>query len=384
MVDERFELLSLVFRLAESPGYCDKFTDYQLELSSVFDSFKNHAAVVYASKLLLGYDAVFKFSVHIVKDGDTFIFMPDIDSLLEDGRWTQESAAEFLPLLNDFYKHAEFCGFFEAHVPFYNSETQSFIENTYSALDLEWFRPYANPENLRCIITPSSSRQNNSATVNHKIVYGAVCPNVSTRTLVHEYCHSFANPMALSWYADNAEFRQWCDDSVNTEAWPMYSTGDIMAREYVTRGYEVLYMVEHSKIPLPFLLAWHQGLGFSYIEDVYAMITPHVKMEADADKIRAILGVSYEMGPEQKTTLEDRNITWRCLALSEPLPYDFHPSVTYCGNMIPSQTGDVMYVDDAYLRFDIGEAKLQENKGMRLYYRISVKNKAGRCFHGRI
>jgi hypothetical protein len=372
MVDERFELLSLVFRLAESPGYCDTLTDYQQELSAAFASRKGHPAVVYAAKLPLGYDAVFKFAVHMEKRGDGFVFIPDLGSLWDDERWTYASATAFLPMLNDFYREAAFADFFEAHVPFYDEETQRFVENTQSALDLAWFRPYVDPENLRCVLAPSSSRQNHSATVNGSIVYGAVCPRARVRTLVHEYCHSFANPRALSWYADNPEFRQWCDDSADAAKWPMYATGDIMAREYVTRAYEVLYMAGHSSVPLPFLLAWHQGLGFPYIEDVYAMITPHVKMAAGADKIGAILGVPYEMGPKQNATLEDRSVTWRCVSLAEPLPYDFHPSVTYCGNVIPSRAGDVLYVDDAYLRFDIGEAKLQENKGMRLYYRVSV------------
>jgi hypothetical protein len=372
MVDERFELISLVFRLARSPGYYDKRTNYQQELSSEFSPFKDHPAVEYASKLPLGYDAVLKFAVHITKDGDCFSFIPDIGSLLDDGRWTQSSVSEFLPLLNDFYNQTGFSQFFDDRIPFFEAETRRFNESIYSSIDLEWFRPYVDPSMLRLILALSSNCQSNSATVNDKTVYGAVCLNANVRTVVHEYCHSFANPKALKWYADNDDFRKWCDASVDIGKWPMYSTGDVIAREYVTRAYEVLYMVNNSNIPLQFLLRWHQGLGFPYIEDVYAMITPYVKPEADEDIIRAIFGIPYSIGPEQTATLGDRVITWRKVSLSEPLPYEFQPSVTYCDDIIPSQTGDIQIVDNAVLRFDIGEARRKGNEGKRVYYRIPV------------
>ena len=37
-----------------------------------------------------------------------------------------------------------------------------------------------------------------------------------------------------------------CDDSVNLEKIPFYNNGQIMAYEYVTRAYDILYNVQHN------------------------------------------------------------------------------------------------------------------------------------------
>jgi hypothetical protein len=103
MVDERFELLSLVFRLAGREEYNDADTEYQQRLASEFANFKDHKAVKYAAGLPLAYDAVFNYAVHIIKDGGRFVLLEDLNSLTADGRWRQRTAAEFIALLNDFY-----------------------------------------------------------------------------------------------------------------------------------------------------------------------------------------------------------------------------------------------------------------------------------------
>lgn len=244
MVDERFELLSLVFRLADHKEYGDTYTQYQQKLESEFIGYKEHDAVQYASNLPLGYDAVFKFSVHIRKDAEGFLFIEDIGSLVEDGRWSKQSATEFLALLNDFYTETNFAAFYQSNTDFYKAETQLFRDSTYSGIDLAWFDAYIDPENLRCIYSPSSSANNYSATVNDTIVYCGVSGNGSA--IVHEYCHSFAHPIADKWYEDNAEFRKWCDNTIDPVSLPAYGSGETIAGEYVTRAYNTLYYAEHG------------------------------------------------------------------------------------------------------------------------------------------
>ncbi len=151
MVDERFELLSLVFRLAGREEYGDADTQYQQNLAAEFEGFKNHEAVQYAADLPFGYDAVFNYSVHIVKDGDGFALISDIGSLVEDGRWTRESATEFLALLNDFYAESDFAAFYQSNIEYYKAETKRFVESQYSKIDLAWFGKYVDSNNLRCV-----------------------------------------------------------------------------------------------------------------------------------------------------------------------------------------------------------------------------------------
>lgn len=371
MVDEGFELLSLVFRLAGREEYGDADTEYQQKLISQFGAFSDHAAVQYAADLPLGYDAVFNFSVHIIRAGESFVFIDNIDSLVEDGRWTRESAAAFLPLLNDFYKNTRFAEFYQSNTDFYESETKRFIDEIYSEIDLEWFRTYVDPENLHSIYSPSNTRNNYSATVNDTMVYSSVTDDGSA--IVHEYCHSFANLIAHKWYKENVEFRQWCDNTVNPETMPFYSTGEIIAGEYVTRAYNTLYYAEHGYATISLFLN-EKMQGFSYIEEVYALITEHEKV--DMSDIGSILGVPYEMGEEQSVSIGDRVIRWKVLDLSEPLPLVY--TQTEVGNAFDSHTGDVLYVKtdgeaDSCLMIDLGETTFQGKAGYRAYCRIPME-----------
>lgn len=373
MVDERFELLSLVFRLAGREEYCDDYTDYQKNLASEFEAFKEHDAVKYAAKLPLGYDAVFNFSVHIQKNGEQFQLIDDIDSLVEDGRWTRESAAAFLELLNGFYKDTEFSAFYQSNLDFYKDQTKLFVDNSYSEIDLAWFSTYVDPDNLRCIYSPATSQNNYGATVNGTIVYCAVSGEGGV--IVHEYCHSFANPIAHKWYEENPAFKKWCDDTIDPKKLPSYGSGEIIAGEYVTRAYNTLYYAQHGYALAPLLYA-EKAQGFPYIEEVYGMITPHEKLELGDDPIKTVLGIDYEIGEkEQSVTIGSREIRWRLLSLSAPLPL-FHP--TEVGNVFGSSTDDVLYVENSgekapYLLIDLGETTFQGETGFRLYSRIPLE-----------
>lgn len=374
MVDERFELLSLVFRLAGRQEYKDADTEYQRLLESSFGSYKNHDAVKYAAKLPLGYDAVFMFSVHIQKDDDSFAFIEDIDSLVEDGRWTRQTAADFLELLNDFYAETEFAAFYQSNIDFYEIETQNFIDSTYSEIDLAWFGTYVDSDDLRCVYSPSSSRNNYGATVNDTIIYCAVSGGGSA--IVHEYCHSFANPIADKWYEEDPVFQKWCDDTVDPVRMPFYGNGKTIASEYVTRAYNILYDAEHGYAPYP-RLCNEKGQGFPYIEDVYGMITPYEKPEPGDDLIEMVLGVGYELGEEQSISIGDRTLRWRVLQLAQPSFFTFQQ--TEVGNVFESETGDVLYVEDTgernpFLLIDLGEATFQGKTGYRSYARVPLEN----------
>jgi len=270
MVDERFELMAVIFRLAGRPEYSDLGTDYQREVAETFASSVAHEAVEYAKSLPLGYDAVFKFSVHIEKKGRRFAFIKDIDSLF-DGRWTDKSAKKFLILLNQFYMDTDYATFFNAHNALFEQCTQTFIDQAYGKIDFSWFRKYIGPSNLRCIYSLSSG--NYGATVNNQIICCLVRRDGGA--LVHEYCHGFANPIADQWYHENPEFQKWCDDSVNPEQMPYYNNGFAMAREYVTRAYTVLYQVQHGAELGPCLAAERHSNGrdsFRYIGQIYHMV----------------------------------------------------------------------------------------------------------------
>lgn len=284
LVDERFEFSALVFRLAGRPEFGETGTDYQQGVAEVFSKFTEHPAVRLAKSfdiertngIFVGYDAVAKFAVHIEKYEGEFVFIQDISSLFDAGRWNEKAAKEFLPLFNDLYTAADYNNYFNSKLPYFNGMTEGFAAR--SSVDLEWFGRYVEPSGLHCILSPSMTRFCYSATVNDRIVYCFVTENSTASTLVHEFCHSFGNPLANKWYNENEMFRKWCDDTVSLENMPYYDNGFTISGEYVTRAYSVLYNVEHGA-GLYESLARERNHNyensFPYIEDVYNLILSH-------------------------------------------------------------------------------------------------------------
>ena len=270
MVDEKFECLSIIFRFAGYLEYNDLDLDYQKDVVKVFTKFANHEAVEYAKNLNFSYNKVFKFAVHIEKKDGRFIFIENINSLL-DGNWNEDNTVKFLELFNKFYIDTNYEKFFNSYIEWFTEITQRFIDHTYGKIDLQWFGKYVEPSNLRCIYSPSSG--NYGATVNDKIVYCLVYGLEGP--VVHEYCHSFANPLAEKWYNENPKFKKWVDESINTEIMPYYNNSTAMKNEYVTRAYHILYNVQHGATLnecISIQRDVHGKNSFKYIEEVYNMI----------------------------------------------------------------------------------------------------------------
>ena len=370
MVDERFELLSVVFRFAGRVEYGDTFSSYQRNVVRRFRGSRNisHAAVRYAAELPLGYDAVFKYAVHLDKNKFGSFSIKDMDSLIEDGRWTREVAEEFLGLLNKFYVESYFSEFYFSQLGFYEAETERFFQETYKFVNFDWFRTYINPVDTRVLYSPSSTRYNYGSMLSGNIVYVVVTSDGSA--LIHELCHSFANPLAVEWYRDNPQFRAWSDDSVDFVLLPYYAAGEVMAMEYVTRAYNILYEVDHGRPVLPLILQ-EKGQGFPYIENVYALITPHEIVErSKQDILYAVFGLHYDFGPEDTAEMRGETILWRPMFVPDLRLEDFRQSEI--GGIFDSQMGDILYVDESYVLIDLGEFVLHGQSGLRRYSRIPL------------
>jgi hypothetical protein len=311
MVDERFELASVIFRFAGNWEYnigysnldnieypfsdedykeyasynTDGTNDYQREVAETFKKFAQHEAVKYAKELKnlqLGFDAVFNFAVHTEKKDGEFVFIKDT-ALLFDGRWNDGRAEKFLPLFNKFYTDTNYAEFYNSHIPYFEKITQKFVDEYYQYVNFEWFSKYVDTFNLRCILSPSNSVCNYAATVNNKIVYCLV--RVKTPgAMIHEYCHSFGNLLAEKWYNENPEFKKWCDDSVDLEKNPASNHGWVMANEYVTNAYDILYRCQNTGYETiddksyrqneiaPILMLKDFKNGFTYIGEIFKMV----------------------------------------------------------------------------------------------------------------
>ncbi|MCL2194591.1 MAG: DUF4932 domain-containing protein [Oscillospiraceae bacterium] len=282
-VDERMELVSLVFRLAgKNKDYRCTRTRYQRKLSRQFKPNNHHPAVLFARELIAEGGQAFFFAMHLTKDGESFQLLPADPALVarmetampgQSWLWNMSIAAKFLPLLNDFYRDTNFAAFFRAQAAYYKRAAERYARKYLSHIDLAWFDRYVNPAQLRCVLLPSLQWLNLGMTVGD-LVYAGVCAGYTLggSVIVHEFCHHFANPIAEQWYAQNSTFNALCDEPIlpNTHAM-QYTPGLVMACEYVTRAFTVLYHVQHGEAPAP-LLRQEVSNGFPHIAQVYDMV----------------------------------------------------------------------------------------------------------------
>jgi len=279
MVDERFECAAVIFRLAGRQEYCALDTDYQREVAEAFAKFAGHEAVEYVKNSdFNGYHDVPQFAVHIEKKDNKFVFIEEIKFPFNN--WSEAEVKNFLVLFNKFYIDADYAEFYNSYLKLFEEATRKFVDECYGRIDFEWFGKYIELSKLRCIYSLSSG--NYMANVNDEFVYSVVWQDGGA--IVHEFCHQFANLIAEKWYSENAEFKKWCDDSVDEEKMPYYSSGIYMAYEYVTRAYNLLYLCQsngmifenglHYKtnITAPFLVLSDVKNGFPYIGEVYGMV----------------------------------------------------------------------------------------------------------------
>ncbi len=218
--DPRVELMSLIFRLAKNPEYSQgRIKSYNEDTNRHFASFEEHDVVKLATKLRktrgISYDAVMKMAVHLT---DAFSlkeripFDPQPDTL--DKRWTPDNTREFLEAARRFVKDSNFEGFIKDHADIYDlavTRMQAVMEE-HGVLD--WFddffgdRPGARFELILGLLNgPANYGARIRLSEKDEILYCVLGvwgtddqgrPEFSDRvlsTVVHEFCHSYCNPL---------------------------------------------------------------------------------------------------------------------------------------------------------------------------------------------
>jgi len=215
-VDSRVELLSVIFRLAGNNEYCQPSVAdwYEKAVEEHFKSHKDHGVVKLARQLRrehgVSFDAVMGMAIHV--DGIDLLkpLIPLEGSL--DKRWTKDAAAQFLAEARSFVKEAGFELFFEKIRPRYEIAVERLNKLLREKSIVQWLENFFGPG-------PSTSFELCLSFGNGPCCYG---PSIeidgkkqiycilgmarfddqseplfekSLPTIVHEFTHSFANPI---------------------------------------------------------------------------------------------------------------------------------------------------------------------------------------------
>lgn len=215
-VDERFELTSIAFRLAEAEEYVnDNIPTYTKEIDEYFKPFSNHELISYIKDTLIvrdeiAYDAVAFFACRLEKSNGSWILSKENSAfLLKDPRWKEETLSELVKLLNDFYTTTKFEDFYNTHQKLY-SNTETNYNKLLKKVDLAWFESFFGKGLPKVPVYVSLCNGRHNYSLGERgIVMGCYAVNEGgipifddsmLPILIHEFSHILTNPLVTEYY----------------------------------------------------------------------------------------------------------------------------------------------------------------------------------------
>lgn len=218
-MDPRVELMSLIFHLAGNPEYNQVHVpSYKKAVQDYFGKFKHHPVVRFARKLRrtrgVSFDAIANMAIHVIDPytlQEKVPFAPRPRDL--DNRWRINEAREFLYLARDFVQQTRFKLFVDKYKELYDT-TVSRLQEIVQKGRLDWLNTFfSHRPHASFTVVPGLMNNGHSYGVRVKLTDGSeelYCilgvwmrdndgfPFFNSSilpTVVHEFCHSYANPL---------------------------------------------------------------------------------------------------------------------------------------------------------------------------------------------
>lgn len=293
-VDKRVELLSIVFRLAESREYSsERFKLYTDKIQAHYNPYKNHKLIAFIKKTRkengVGYDAVMSMAIHL---DSTLNPLVEFSDKIPDERWGKDNAYEFVRLLKNFYKESNSEKFFKENQNLYDKVSKKFLP-VYEHLDLAWYTSFygKEPTEKFVVVNGLGNGGGNFGTSitlpNGKRKVYAIMGTWETDSLgmakftldnyfpilLHEFNHSFVNYLLDNNpkpYKDSGEkIYKAVQNKMKKQAYGDWKT---MLNEALVRASVIKYMKDHNYTKQEILDETISQLnrGFLWIDDLVA------------------------------------------------------------------------------------------------------------------
>jgi hypothetical protein len=293
-VDERVELLSIVFRLAGSEEYSStRYKTYTDKIETHFANYKNHKLIGFVKKIRkqngVGYDAVMKMAFHIDKAPD-FKPLVEFSKMIPEKRWGKKNALKFIKLLKQFYVDAQCEQFFKENSKMYQEVSNRFIP-IYNHLDVKWYKDFYGKEPKEKFVI-INGLGNGGGNYGGDIVFEngerrvhAVMGTWSIDSLgiakfnmedyfpilLHEFNHSFVNYLTEQNRAKFQESGKKLFEEVKSKMKEQsYSEWETVISEAIVRAAVIKYMKDHqfAKNDINEEIQYQLGDGFFWINDL--------------------------------------------------------------------------------------------------------------------
>lgn len=270
--DERIELMSVLCNLSGFSEYDIKLNgSYTSDIKEHFAAATDHPAIRMMKRLRnkkgIGFDAPMAYAVSMEKSGDGFRMA---DSVIDDDRWHGVDLDAVADTISAFYRDSRFDEFFSRHKPFYEEACKKYNDKVVARFNQDWYaRFYGMPptDNFEIIIGFGNGGCNygphRQLPGRPKDVYAIVGyaldqdnepyfssdPASYLRTLIHEFNHSFINPLtADERFADRMgkagdDMLLYSRDVMRRIA---YGSGETLVNESLVRAAVIFYLMDNG------------------------------------------------------------------------------------------------------------------------------------------
>ena len=267
LVDPRVELMCIVFRLAGHPEYSmGTVRSYAADVDTYFAPFKDHPVVVRARQLRktrgISLNAPMSLAVHVTLPPELAEQVPFNPLPPEiDPRWTTSEARAFLAELRSFVRQVHAMEFLASHAPLYQAATERLVMMTSKTRIVEWLEGFFGRREGRTFVLiagllngggnyGAQTRGEFFSIVGTESIDEDGLPSYPpgvAATVVHEFCHSFINPLVD---AHEAELKAVTDRLYQLVQEQMRSQGYGVPRalmyESLVRGCTVRYLSKNA------------------------------------------------------------------------------------------------------------------------------------------
>jgi hypothetical protein len=302
VVDQRVELLSIVFRLAGNKEYnAEDNLDYVNAIHRHFDKFISHPLITYAKDLRdssgVSYDAVMFMAIHLKFPPVLTPIIPFVDGV-PNGRWKAKDAARFAILLRQFYKDADCVGFFQSQSSRY-ALAEARFRVLFERLDASWYDKFygrSSNDRFNIIIGLGNGGGNYgphlSVPGQKRSVYAimgsdtfdsAGAPTFEAAsylsTLIHEFNHSFINPLSDQYEKQLSESGQAIFQKKGPSMRRLaYGEWKTMYNEALVRAAVVIYLKDHADtIAADREVKAQQASGFIWMPQLVTLLEVYQK-----------------------------------------------------------------------------------------------------------
>jgi len=268
-VDLRVELLSIVFRLAESHEYSSKdFVQYVDHIEEHYDPHKNHPLINFIKKVRdedsLGYDRIMNMAISISPPPNMQLL-----NLANQGTpegWKKTTTKTFLKLLNEFYRDSNSEQFFAEQAAMYQKVAQRF-RHSYDDLNLNWYQSFYGQQPkgaYRLVNAVGNGGHNYGPNVQladgTTIIYGIIgawtmdksgLPIYEKKdyfsTILHEINHSFINHLVAGYAKDLSDSGRLLFNKLEPQmSRQAYTKWQTMFSEALVRAAVIKYLNDHD------------------------------------------------------------------------------------------------------------------------------------------